>query len=33
AALAAFLLSNDAAWITGEIISVAGGRAHLRPKG
>lgn len=33
AALAAFLVSNDAAWITGQIIGVDGGRANLRTKG
>lgn len=33
AALAAFLLSEDAAWITGQIIGVDGGRSSLRVKG
>ncbi len=33
AALAAFLVSTDAAWITGQIIGVDGGRANLRTKG
>ena len=33
AALAGFLLSEDAGWITGQIIGVDGGRASLRTKG
>lgn len=33
AALAAFLLSDDASWITGQIIGVDGGRSSLRVKG
>ena len=33
AALAAFLISADSGWITGQIIGVDGGRATLRTKG
>ena len=33
AALAQFLLSKDAGWITGQIIGVDGGRSSLRTKG
>ncbi|MDP4004425.1 SDR family NAD(P)-dependent oxidoreductase [Methylobacterium sp. NEAU K] len=32
-ALAAFLVSEEAAWITGQVIGVDGGRATLRTKG
>jgi NAD(P)-dependent dehydrogenase (short-subunit alcohol dehydrogenase family) len=31
--LAAFLLEDKSAWITGQVIGVDGGRASLRPKG
>jgi NAD(P)-dependent dehydrogenase (short-subunit alcohol dehydrogenase family) len=33
ASLAAFLLSDDASWMTGQIIGVDGGRSSLRTKG
>lgn len=33
AALAAFLLSEEASWMTGQIIGVDGGRSSLRTKG
>ena len=33
AALAAFLMSSDASWITGQVIGVDGGRSSLRTKG
>lgn len=33
AALAAFLLSDEAGWITGQVIGVDGGRSSLRTKG
>ncbi len=33
AALAAFLMSDEAGWITGQIIGVDGGRSSLRTKG
>ncbi|MFO0628366.1 MAG: SDR family oxidoreductase [Polyangiales bacterium] len=33
AALADFLLSRDAAWITGQVIAVDGGRSTVRTKG
>jgi NAD(P)-dependent dehydrogenase (short-subunit alcohol dehydrogenase family) len=33
AALAAFLISEQADWISGQVIGVDGGRARLRSKG
>jgi len=33
AALAAFLISSESGWITGQVISVDGGRSTLRTKG
>ena len=33
AAAAAFLLSDEASWITGQVLGVDGGRSRLRSKG
>jgi NAD(P)-dependent dehydrogenase (short-subunit alcohol dehydrogenase family) len=33
AAMAAFLLTPDSGWITGQVIGVDGGRSTLRTKG